>query len=112
SSCVLAPSPTSLPASFPQFVPIPSSAVVTAVDERTGGPMTVTASSGSGFGDTLAFMQRMYPQAGLTLKDDKVQGQYAESAFTGNGLVGRWTVKEIPDCPGDVVITVQLTKAN
>ena len=41
-----------------------------------------------------------------------MQGQYAESAFTGNGLVGRWTVKEIPDCPGDVVITVQLTKAS
>ncbi|MEH0841071.1 hypothetical protein V6U81_01580 [Micromonospora sp. CPCC 205711] len=70
----------------------------------------VTAVTPGDFRSTLAFMQRAHP-AGLTLKDSEVEDRGAVSNFAGKGLVGRWTLREIPDCDGDTLVTVLVARA-
>jgi hypothetical protein len=101
------PRPTALPGE----VPLPSDAVLTGSEERSGGRLVVTAVTPGDFRSTLAFMQRAYPAAGLTLKEGEVEDRDAESNFAGNGLVGRWTLREIPNCDGDTLVTVLVAKA-
>lgn len=100
------PRPTALPGE----VPLPSDAIFTGSEERTGGRLVVTAVTPGDFRSTLAFMQRAYPAAGLTLKEGEVEDRDAESNFAGKGLVGRWTLREIPDCDGDTLVTVLVAK--
>ncbi|MEV0810031.1 hypothetical protein [Micromonospora sp. NPDC050200] len=101
------PQPTALPGE----VPLPSDAVLTGSEERSGGRLVVTAVTPGDFRSTLAFMQRAYPAAGLTLKEGEVEDRDAESNFAGKGLVGRWTLREIPDCDGDTLVTVLVARA-
>ncbi|MFI7284135.1 hypothetical protein ACIBOV_28135 [Micromonospora chersina] len=100
------PRPTALPVE----VPLPSDAILTGSEERTGERLVVTAVTPGDFRSTLAFMQRAYPAAGLTLKEGEVEDRDAESNFAGNGLVGRWTLREIPDCDGDTLVTVLVAR--
>jgi hypothetical protein len=97
---------TPMPATFPREVPLPPKAVVTGYEQRSGGRQIVTAVAPGTFKDALAFMQKAYPSAGLTLKQGEVESHDAESNFTGAGLTGRWTLKEISGCHGDTLVTV------
>jgi hypothetical protein len=102
---------TPMPTAFPREVPLPPKAVVTGSEERSGGRQIVTAVAPGTFSDTLRFMQKAYPSAGLTLKEGEVESRDAESNFTGQGLTGRWTLKEISGCHGDTLVTVLVAKA-
>jgi hypothetical protein len=102
---------TPMPTAFPREVPLPSKAVVTGSEERSGGRQIVTAVAPGKFRDTLGFMQKAYPSAGLALKEGEVEAHDAESNFAGNGLTGRWTLKEISGCNGDTLVTVLVAKA-
>jgi len=107
--CANAVSPSPLPAAWPAGVPLPGDAVVTGSEERSGGRLIVTAVAPGGFTKALGFMQKAYPEAGLELKDGEVESGDAESNFTGNGLTGRWTLREVPGCQGDTLVTVLVT---
>ncbi|MGW5669546.1 hypothetical protein [Micromonospora sp. NPDC003776] len=100
------PRPTALPGE----VPLPSDATLTGSEQRTGGRLVVTAVTPGDFRSTLAFRQRAYPAAGLTLKEGEFEDRDAESNFAGKGLVGRWTLREIPDCDGDTLVTVLVAR--
>lgn len=108
--CADAATPAPRPTALPSEVPLPADAVLTGAEERSGGRLVVTAVTRGAFRETLAFMQRAYPAAGLTLKEGEVEDRDAESNFTGNGLVGRWTLREIPDCHGDTLVTVLVAR--
>jgi hypothetical protein len=101
---------TPMPTAFPREVPLPPKAVVTGSEERSGGRLIVTAVAPGTFRDTLTFMQREYPAAGLALKEGEVESRDAESNFTGHGLTGRWTLREISGCHGDTLVTVLVAK--
>ncbi|MBM0236151.1 hypothetical protein JNW88_01675 [Micromonospora sp. ATA32] len=109
--CADAATPVPRPSALPGEVPLPADAVLTGSEERSGGRLVVTAVTPGDFRSTLAFMQRAYPAAGLTLKEGEVEDRDAESNFAGNGLVGRWTLREIPNCDGDTLVTVLVAKA-
>jgi hypothetical protein len=102
---------TPMPTAFPREVPLPPKAVVTGSEERSGGRQIITAVVPAKFRDTLGFMQKAYPSAGLELKQGEVEDRDAESNFAGKGLTGRWTLKEISGCRGDTLVTVLVAKA-
>lgn len=104
-------SPTPLPSAFPRAVPLPPHAVVTGYEERSGGRQIVTAVVPATFRDTLGFMQKAYPAAGLDLNQGEVEDRDAESNFAGNGLTGRWTLKEISGCRADTLVTILAANA-
>jgi hypothetical protein len=104
--CAGAAKPAPVPTAFPRELELPPEAVVTGSEERSGGRVIVTAVSPGTFRGVLAFMQHAYASGGLTLKEGEVEERDAESNFTGNGLTGRWTLREIPGCHGDTLVTV------
>ena len=48
--------------------------------------------------DVLADLQAAYPGAGLTLTEGETEEHDAESNFTGDGVTGRWGIRELSDC--------------
>jgi hypothetical protein len=105
SGCPATASPVAATA-FPTNVPLPPGAVVTGYEQRSGGRQILTGVASGGFRPTLEFMQKAYPQAGLTLGEGEVEAGDAESNFAGNGLTGRWTLKDLRDCGGATLVTV------
>ena len=87
-----------LPADFP--APLPEGAVVVAVDERDDGRTVVTAVVPAAEPDVLADLQAAYADAGLTLTEGETEERDAESNFTGDGVTGRWGIRELSDCSG------------
>jgi hypothetical protein len=85
-----------LPADFP--APLPEGAVVVAVQERDGGRTVVTAVVPAAEPDVLTGLQAAYPGAGLTLTEGETEERDAESNFTGDGVTGRWGIRELADC--------------
>lgn len=109
--CAGTASPVPVPTAFPHEVPIPPKAVVTGYEERSGGRQIVTAVAPGTFRDTLTFMQQAYPSAGLDLSAGEVEDRDAESNYSGRGLKGRWTLREVSGCHGDTLVTVLVAKA-
>lgn len=95
-----------LPAGFPSDLPLPKAAVVTGTQERSGHRLVVTAVSAAGFRPTLTFLQQRLPAAGYRLEDGEVEERDAESDFASAAVRGRWSVRELDGCGGDVVLTV------
>ena len=85
-----------LPADFP--APLPEGAVVVAVQERDADRTVVTAVVPADEPDVLADLQAAYPEAGLTLTEGETEERDAESNFTGDGVTGRWGIRELTDC--------------
>lgn len=108
--CAAAATPVDLPAGYPAEATLPDGIVVTGVQSRTGGRTVVTAVSPKRFAQTLADMQKAYSSRGWTPSEGEVEGRDAESNFDGNGLRGRWAVREIPDCPGNTSVSLLLGK--
>jgi hypothetical protein len=84
-----------LPADF--SAPLPTGAVVVAVQQRDDGRTVVTAVVPAAEKDVLADLQAAYPAAGLTLTEGETEERDAESNFTG-GVTGRWGIRELSDC--------------
>lgn len=108
--CAAAAKPVDLPAGYPAQATLPAGFVVTGVQSRTGGRAVVTAVSPKPFAQTLADMQKAYSSRGWTPSEGEVEDRDAESNFDGNGLRGRWAVREIPDCTGNTSVSVLLGK--
>lgn len=99
-----------VPAAFPAQAAVPQGYVVTDVQARTAGRTVVTAVSPKPFEQTLADMQSAYSTRGWTPSEGEVEDRDAESNFAGNGLRGRWAIREIPDCTGNTSVSVLVGK--
>lgn len=97
-----------LPASFPAQASLPEGYVVTGVESRSAGRTVVTAVSPKPFKQTLAEMQSAYSSRGWTASEGEVEERDAESNFGGNGLRGRWAIRELPDCTDNTTVSVLL----
>ena len=85
-----------LPEGFP--APLPEGAIVVAVQKRDDDRTVVTAVVPSAEPDVLAGLQSAYSDAGLTLTEGETEERDAESNFTGDGVTGRWGIRELTDC--------------
>jgi hypothetical protein len=48
--------------------------------------------------DVLDDLHQAYSSAGLTLTEGETEERDAESNFTGNGVKGRWGIRELTNC--------------
>jgi hypothetical protein len=90
-------------------VPLPSGAVPVDVRHSSNNRVIVTSVVPSAEKDVLAAMQRNFSSAGLKLTEGETEEHDAESNFTGNGITGRWGIRELTGCDGpatriDVVV--------
>jgi hypothetical protein len=85
-----------VPAAF--TAPLPAGTVVVAVGSRSGGRTVVTGVVPKAESDVLKDLQSTYKAVGLTLTEGETEERDAESNFTGNGIVGRWGIRELTDC--------------
>ena len=108
--CAKDAKPVALPTSFPTAAALPGAFVVTGVEARSGGRTVVTAVSPEPFAQTLAAMQRAYSSRGWTASEGEVEQRDAESNFAGNGLRGRWAIREVPDCTGNTSVSLLIGK--
>ena len=99
-----------LPEGYPAQAVLPAGIVVTGVQSRTQGRTVVTGVSPKPFAQTLADMQRAYSTRGWTASEGEVEDRDAESNFDGNGLRGRWAIREMPDCTGNTSVSVLIGK--
>lgn len=104
--CAKDAKPVDLPSSFPVQARLPEGYVVTGVQSRSGGRTVVTAVAPKPFEQTLADMQGAYSTRGWTASEGEVEERDAESNFGGNGLRGRWAIREIPDCTDNTSVSV------
>jgi hypothetical protein len=95
-----------LPASFPKDFPLPPHLVVTKSEKRSGNQTIVTAVSADPFKAVLKQLQTGLPKAGLKPTEGEVEARDAESNFSGPSYKGRWTLREIPTCDADTLVTV------
>lgn len=107
-SCAKDATGVALPASFPAQAGLPEGYLVTGVESRSAGRTVVTAVSPKPFKQTLAEMQRAYSTRGWTPSEGEVEERDAESNFDGNGLRGRWAIRELPDCTDNTTVSVLL----
>ncbi|MFD8370938.1 hypothetical protein ACFV2Z_09205 [Streptomyces sp. NPDC059688] len=94
-----------LPKDFPANLPVPDGAVVTSVEHRTGGRLVVTTVVRGGFDTTLAFLHTRLPKAGYIPEEGEVEEDDAESNFFTATVRGRWALRKMPDCGGEVYLT-------
>jgi len=50
------------------------------------------------------------PAAGFKLTEGEVEERDAESNWEGNGYLGRWAIREMPNCTGQTSVTVLAQK--
>jgi hypothetical protein len=107
--CIADAKETPLPVGFPTAFPLPSGSVVIGSEKRSGGRIIIYAVSPSDEKATLHSMQQI-AAAGFTLTEGEVEAHDAESNWQGNGFVGRWAIREMPDCTGETSVTVLAQK--
>ncbi|MGY6026844.1 hypothetical protein [Streptomyces spinosirectus] len=94
-----------LPNDFPESLPMPDGAVVTSVEHRTGGRLVVATVVRGGFDTTLAFLHKELPKAGYIPEEGEVEEGDAESDFSSAAVRGRWTLRKMSACEGEVYLT-------
>jgi len=105
-ACADAGAVVSPQADFPASFPLPDGAVVVGADTPPGGgsrirflaPIEVPA-----YGE---FLEKELPAAGLSIGGGEAEADELESKFSGDGLDGQVTAREIGGCPG--VLSVQV----
>jgi hypothetical protein len=80
--------------------PLPAGSVPVDVRNSTNGRVIVTSVVPKSESDILKEMQRLFASAGLQLTDGETEKRDAESNFTGNGITGRWGIRELSGCNG------------
>jgi hypothetical protein len=85
-----------LPSGF--SAPLPQGTVVVDVRKASEQRTVVTGVVPSAEKDVLDDLHQAYSSAGLTLTEGETEERDAESNFTGNGVKGRWGIRELTNC--------------
>jgi ABC-type Fe3+-hydroxamate transport system substrate-binding protein len=95
------------PSGFPASFPLPPGTIVTNVDDRgaTGG-IVVTGVTSTDFKTVLSSLQTQLPAKGFTPSEGEVEPDDAESNWSSDAFTGRWAIREIASCSGDVSVSV------
>ena len=107
--CVEKATEKPLPAGFPKTFALPAGSVVIGSEKRSAGRVIIYAVSPHDVKSTLHSMQQI-PAAGIKLTEGEVEERDAESNWEGNGYLGRWAIREMPNCTGQTSVTVLAQK--
>lgn len=99
-----------LPDTFPSGFPLPPKTVVYSVDDRGAAGIVVTGVSSAPFHAVLTALQERLPAAGFRAEDGEAEPHDAESDWSSSGFRGRWAIRELPQCGGDVLVDVVARK--
>jgi hypothetical protein len=106
TACSSTATAVDLPSGFPAQFPLPPGTIVTSADDRGEAGIVVTGATPAAFKDVLAALQRELPARGFTPRDGETEPHDAESDWTSVDYDGRWAIRENPQCPGDVIVSV------
>jgi hypothetical protein len=96
-----------VPSGFPAAFPLPPGTVITAVDDRgSSGGIVLTGVTAADFASVLKALQTQLPAKGFTPDEGEVEAHDAESDWSSAGFTGRWAIREISSCSGDVSVQV------
>lgn len=96
-----------VPSGFPAAFPLPPGTVITGVDDRgASGGIVLTGVTATDFAAVLKAMQTQLPAKGFTPDEGEVEPHDAESDWSSAGFTGRWAIREISPCGGDVSVQV------
>jgi len=96
-----------LPTGFPADFPLPAGTVVTKVDDRGAKDgIVVTGVTATRFASVLKALQSDLPAKGFTPSEGEVEPHDAESDWSSTGYTGRWAIRELAACGGDVTVSV------
>lgn len=111
STCVADATPVaSTPDSYPSDFPLPDGTVVFAVEDRGEDGVIATGVTRTPFEEVLAAMNAA-EEAGFRVTSGETEDDDAEANWTGNGYVGRWTIKKSATCPGETVVQLLSAQA-
>ena len=92
------------PAGFATGFPLPDGAVLHSVEDRGADGVIGTAVVRADLEDVLAVLNGEAQRAGYRVTSGETEEHDAEASWAGNGLVGRWAIRDSATCPGEVVI--------
>jgi hypothetical protein len=94
---------TSTPDGFPDDFPLPTGTVVFNVEDRGKDGVIATGVTATAFDDVLSAMNAA-KKAGYRVTSGETEEDDAEANWSGNGYVGRWSIKKSASCPGETVV--------
>jgi hypothetical protein len=105
-ACAKAGPAVPIPADFPATFALPNGSVVVGADVPAGGGSRITALVPLEVDEFGTYLETALPAAGLAIGGGEAEADELESKFSGAGVAGQLTARELPDCPG--ILTVQV----
>jgi hypothetical protein len=105
-ACAKAGPPVAIPADFPAAFALPNGSVVVGSDTPAGGGSRISALVPMEVDAFGSFLERALPAAGLAIGGGEAEADELESKFSGAGLAGQLTARELSGCPG--ILSVQV----
>jgi hypothetical protein len=105
-ACANAGPAVPIPAAFPPAFALPDGSVVVGTDTPAGGGSRITAIVPLEVDEFGEFLERALPAAGLAIGGGEAEADELESKFSGAGVAGQVTARELSGCPG--ILSVQV----
>lgn len=100
-----------LPPGFPSDFPLPEGTIVFAAEDRGKDGIVVTGVTETPFKSVLSSLQKDLPAHNYTLAEGESEPHDAESNWHSPDYIGRWAIRELPQCSGQTLVSV-LARAN
>src|SRR6266540_342715 len=98
-ACANAGAAVAPPTDFPGSFPLPDGSVVVEADTPPGGGARIRFLVPIDVPDYGAFLEKELPASGLSIGGGEAEADELESKFSGDGLDGQVTAREISGCP-------------
>ena len=105
-ACAGAGPAVSIPPDFPAAFSLPDGSVVVSTDTPPGGGVRIKAIVPLEVDAFGADLERALPAGGLAIGGGEAEADELESKFSGAGVAGQLTARELSDCPG--ILSVQV----
>jgi hypothetical protein len=106
-ACAKAGQAVPIPADFPATFALPNGSLVVGADTPAGGGSRITALVPLEVDEFGKYLETALPAAGLAIGGGEAEADELESKFSGAGIAGQLTARELSDCAG--ILSVQVT---
>ena len=107
-ACAKAGPAVPIPADFPATFALPDGSVVVGADTPAGGGSRITALVPLEVDEFGKYLERALPAAGLAIGGGEAEADELESKFSGAGVAGQLTARELSGCPGILMVQVAI----
>jgi len=105
-ACANAGPAVAIPADFPATFALPDGSIVVGADTPAGGGSRIKVLVPLEVGEFGKYLERALPAAGLAIGGGEAEADELESKFSGAGVAGQLTARELSGCPG--ILSVQV----